>query len=339
MREGMKMGRNLGFNLDAEPLSHSPGSHVEWNESYYFAFYSKEQEFGAVTRLGFKPNKNEGMTFFLIFLPDGSVAVHQATEKIGSSNYPKEPRVNGMVHCRNEDGSWNYRFSGNMMLLKNPHDLLRIREQPTLISSVQKAEMNLKFTPINSVYEYSSHMTAESRELGKKAGDAHWEQIAKVKGDVALGDHSFKLLNVLGQRDHTHGLRDWTGIGSWLYYVVWFSEKLAANPAAIISDDGKVSTGGFIFENGRNIPITKIKVLDQQFSGEIFPVSSKLELLDVDGCTHIISGKAGPAVPIPFSDEKGQTSILTQSFGTFEMDGVSGGYGTFETLRAKRTSH
>jgi hypothetical protein len=328
-----------GSQFDSEPLSHTPKSQQEWNESYYFAFYSKEQEFGAVTRLGFRPNKNEGMTFFLIFLPDGTVAVHQATEKIGTSSYPKTPSVNGMTHQRNEDGSWSYKFIGNVMLLKNPHDLLRIRQQPSLISGIRRAEMNLKFTPINNIYEYSSHMTPESRGLGKKAGDAHWEQIAKINGDLILGDLTYKLSNVLGQRDHTHGVRDWTGIGNWLYYVVWFSDKLAANPAAIVSDDGKVSTGGFIFKNGRNIPIMKIRVLDQQFTDEIFPISSKLELLDEDGHRHVISGKAGPAVPIPFSDEKGQTSILTQSFGNFEMDGVSGGYGTFETLRAKRPSH
>ncbi|MGA2386862.1 MAG: hypothetical protein ABSG33_10050 [Candidatus Bathyarchaeia archaeon] len=331
----MKKETNLDFNLDSEPLNHPAGSHTEWNESYYFVFYSKEQEFGGVTRLGFKPNKKEGMTFFILFLPDGKVAIHQATERIGDSSYPADLRVNGMTHHRNPDGTWHYSFSGNMMLLKNPHDLLKLRAQPSVVLGIQKASMNLTFKPINRVYEYSSHMSAESRELGKKAGDVHWEQIAKVQGDVVLGDSTFKVANVLGQRDHTHGVRDWTGIGSWLYYVVWFSEDLAVNPAAIVAEDGKVSTGGFIFKNGRNIPITRIRVLDQQFSSEIFPVSSKLELLDEEGSTHTLEGKAGPAVPIPFSDEKGQISILTQSFGTFEMDGVSGGYGTFETLRAK----
>ena len=97
-----------------------------------------------------------------------------------------------------------------------------------------------------------------------------------------------------------------------------------------------MSTGGFIFKKGRNIPITRIRVLDQQFIDEIYPVSSKLELLDEDGSTHTLEGKTGTTVPLPFSDEKGLTSILTQSFGTFVMDGVQGGYGTFETLRAKR---
>ena len=327
---------NLDFSSDCEPISHLVGSHPEWNESYYFVFYSKQQELGGVTRIGFKPNKKEGMTFFLLFLPDGTVAIHQAIEKMGDSSYPSALRVDGMLHHRNGDGTWNYDFKGDMILLKNPHDVLKLRAQPSVALGIQKASMNLTFTPINCVYEYSSNMSAESRELGKRAGDAHWEQIAKVQGNVVLGDQTFKVANVLGQRDHTHGVRDWTGIRSWLYYVVWFSEELAVNPAAIVAEDGKVSTGGFIFKNGRNIPIKRIRILDQQFVDEVFPVSSRLELLDEDGSTHTLEGKTGPAVPLPFSDEKGRTSILTQSFGTFEMDGVLGGYGTFETLRAKR---
>jgi hypothetical protein len=325
----------IDFTAELEPLSHQPGVHLEWNESYYLAFYSTKQGLGGVTRLGFKPNKKEGTTFFLLFLPDGTVAIHQATEEIGETSYPGSLQVGGMNHHRNQDGTWHYSFSGNMMLLKNPHDLLKIREQPSVISGIQKATIDLTFAPINPVYEYSSHMTEESRKLGKKAGDAHWEQIAKIQGVVTLGNQSFKMAKVLGQRDHTHGIRDWTGIGNWLYYVVWFSEHLACNPAAIVADDGRISTGGFIFKKGRNIAIKEIRVLDQQFSNGIFPVSSKLQLLDEEGNTHILSGKAGSTVPIPFSGRKGEISILTQSFGTFEMDGVSGGYGTFETLRAK----
>ncbi len=317
-----------------ETLTHPCGSHIEWNESYYLAFYSKEQKFGGVTRIGFKPNKNEAMTFFLLFLPDETVAVYQTTEAIRSDSYPRDLQVGGMNHHRNHDGTWHYSFAGDMVLLKNPHDLLKIRLEPSVGSSI-KAAMNLSFAPINPTYEYSSRMTKESRELGKKAGDAHWEQIAKVQGEIVLGKQTFRLTNVLGQRDHTHGVRDWTGIDQWLYYVVWFSEDFACNPAAIISGE-KVSTGGFIFKKGRNIALKKIRVLEQQFSDDMFPINSKLQLIDEDNCEHILVGKAGKAVPIPFVGQKGELSILTQSFGSFEMDGVTGGYGTFETLKAKR---
>ncbi|GAH92799.1 unnamed protein product, partial [marine sediment metagenome] len=35
-------------------------------------FYDKEINLGGMSRIGFKPNKPEGMTFLFLFLPDGS---------------------------------------------------------------------------------------------------------------------------------------------------------------------------------------------------------------------------------------------------------------------------
>ncbi len=81
------------------------------------------------------------------------------------------------------------------------------------------------------------------------------------------------------------------------------------------------------------------KILEQQFRDGVIPVSSVLELTAKDGVQHILKGKAGRVVPLPFVDEQGRVSVLAQSFGEFELDGVAGGYGTYETLRvAKRNS-
>ena len=119
--------------------------------------------------------------------------------------------------------------------------------------------MDILYEPINDIYEYSEHMTPESLEIGKKAGDKHWEQIAILSGDIQVGEQNYIIENALGQRDHTFGVRDWTGVGNWLYYVVWFNENLAINPAAIITDDNRLSTGGFIFKNGKNIQVNGFK--------------------------------------------------------------------------------
>jgi hypothetical protein len=137
----------------------------------------------------------------------------------------------------------------------------------------------------------------------------------------------------MGQRDHTHGLRDWTGIGNWLYFVVWFNEDLCVNPAAIIADDGRVSSGGFIFKDGQNIPVKSIRVLDQTFGSNNLPISCKVEIVDSLGERHELEGKTGPMVPLPFMDERGQLSFLVQAFGEFVFDGRVGGYGSFENLR------
>jgi hypothetical protein len=111
-----------------EPTTHKCDSeHLEWNESYYLAFYNKEYNLGGVSRLGFKPNKQEGMTFFFLFLPNGSAAIYHHIDEI--SDYLKLPPVGGISHICNPDGKWIYKFKGKMVFIKEPEDLPKIRNQ------------------------------------------------------------------------------------------------------------------------------------------------------------------------------------------------------------------
>jgi len=317
-----------------EPLKHRPKNHVEWNESYYFVFYDLKHRLGGMTRLGFKPNKREAMTFLFLFLPDGSAAGYQAVEETVDYRL-QDLRVGRVVHKPLPGGVWEYCFEGSMVAARNPEDLPRVRGNPSLASGVLPVRVELSFTPISKVYEYSAHMTPESRMLGEKSGDEHWEQVGVVNGEVRVGGETYIVEQSMSQRDHTHGVREWTSIDYWLYYVVWFSRELAVNPAAIIMGDGRVSTGGFLFEKGRNIPVERIRVLEQEFRDGVLPVYSRLELVDGLGRRHVLEARAGPVIPVPFTDSNGNVSILAQSFGSFKLDGVEGGYGSFETLRRK----
>ena len=320
-----------------EKITHNENitNHPDWNESYYFVFYSKDDELGGMSRIGFKPNKREAMTFFFLFLPDGSAAgYHQQTNL---KNFTSNIKVKGMEHGWKPSGKWTYKFKGKMIFVRNSQDLARVRENSKLISDIQSVSMNLSYDPINEPYEYSEFMTPESMEIGKKSGDKHWEQIGVVSGKLNLNNKEFLLKQVMAQRDHTYGVRDWTGVGDWFYYVVWFNENLAINPAAIITNDGRVSTGGFLFKDGKNIPLKTLRVVNQTFQDDnVFPISSELELIDAHNDRHTLKARVGPIIPVNFHDSEGNQSILVQSFGTFELDGIKGGYGTFETLRRVR---
>ncbi len=317
-----------------EPLTHFHlrTNHPEWNESYYFVFYSKEHELGGMSRLGFKPNKPEGMTFFFLFLPDGAGGGYFQLNK--AREYSTPLRVGKIIHENIDDGYWRYHFKGKMIFVKNSEDLPRVREDPSLVEAMKSVKMDLEFKAINDTYEYSEYMTPESLEVGKKAGDKHWEQIAEINGIIEIGEEKYSIQNELGQRDHTYGVRDWTGVGAWFYYVIWFDKNLAINPAAVITDDGRTSTGGFLYKEGKNIPLKEIKIIQQEFREDgIFPVSSELEIIDLQGEQHYLEARAGSIIPVPFKDEEGNESILIQSFGKFKLDENSKGYGTFETLR------
>lgn len=316
-----------------EPKTHTPGSDaVNWNESYYFIFFDKINNIGGMSRVGFKPNKPEGMTFLFLFLPDGSVAAFNGYDE--GEEYPENLKVNSMQHEPLEDGSWRYTFDGEMVIVEDSTTLPRVRTEPDLIKDMVSVSMDFTFKPINEVYEYSAHMTPESLEIGKKSGDKHWEQIAKINGTLKIQDKEYKIEDCMGQRDHTHGVRDWTGIGNWLYFVVWFNENLAINPAAIVMEDERLGTGGFLFKNGENIPLMEISLKEHKFDKDgVYPVSTVLDLVDAKGEKHILRGKPGNIIPIPFEDEDGNKSILIQTFGTFELDDEKGGYGSYEVLR------
>lgn len=322
-----------------EPITHSHlcTDHSEWNESYYFVFFDKKNNLGGMTRLGFKPNKREGMTFLFLFLPNGSAGGFQLDQKI--QDYSHSLQVGKMRHIYQQNSKWNYNFQGNIIIVNNPEDLPKVRENPGLISEIQQVKMDLIFDPINDIYEYSENMSPESLKIGKKAGDRHWEQIALINGILKIGDNKYFVDNALGQRDHTYGVRDWTGVGNWLYYVVWFNKNLAINPAVIVTENGQFSIGGFIFKDGKNIPLVEINIVDQRFREDgILPISSELKLLDAQGNEHILKAVVGSIIPIPFIDGEGNQSILVQSMGKFELDGLSGGYGSFETLRRVKKS-
>lgn len=313
-----------------EQLTHTPNTdHPEWNESYYFLFSDESQKIRAMTRIGFKPNKDEGMNFFFIFLPDGSALGHNATSS--ASSYPTKFQVAEMEFARLDDGRWTYHFKGRMVHVSQPELFPKVRTDPTLSKGMVDVQMELTLQPIHDTYEYSQHMTPESLELGKKSGDEHWEQIGQVEGSLRVGDTTYNISGI-GERDHTHGLRDWTGIGDWLYYVVWFDETLAINPAAIIDDSGTVSTGGFLFKEGQNIPLRSIHLAEQKLDSNGFPTWSRLEIVDARGEPHTLVAEAGSIVPLPFGSRDGGLSILIQSFGSFELDGRGGGFGSYERL-------
>jgi hypothetical protein len=315
-----------------EPLTHEPAADIEWNESYYFIFYDKEKKVGGMSRIGFKPNKQDGMTFFFLFLPDGSVAAYHANDD--ASEYPRRFQVSNVQHNCLENGKWHYTFEGPMLIFDDSKNFAKVKEDPQVITDLVGGKIDLNYAAINETYEYSEHMTPESLEIGKKSGDRHWEQIGKVTGIVKVGDETYEIDGCIGQRDHTYGIRDWTGIGNWFYFVIWFNENLAVNPAAVMMEDGRIGTGGFIYKDGENIPLESIRMNNHLYQEDgIFPISTELELIDANGQKYILKAFPGVIIPVPFRGESGEVSFLIQSFGSFQLDDIKGGYGSYEVLR------
>lgn len=318
-----------------EPLTNKPTTdYEEWNESYYFVFYDKDNEIGGMSRVGFKPNKKEGMTFFFLFLPDGSIGAFHANDDM--SYYPDSLRVENVEHKCLGNGQWKYSYEGPFLIFNNPEDFAQVQKNPEVIDDLIGGKIELTYEAHNETYEYAEHMTDEALEIGKKSGDFHWEQIGKVSGRITIGDNTYKINQCIGQRDHTIGIRDWTGIDSWFYFVVWFDENLAINPAGVVLDDGRIGPGGFVFRDGENIPIDSIEVTKHTYrENNDIPVSTILKIVDKKGQSYNLKGTPGVIIPVPFKGDSGEVSYLIQSIGSFELNDRKGGYGAYEVLRRR----
>jgi hypothetical protein len=99
-------------------------------------------------------------------------------------------------------------------------------------------------------------------------------------------------------------------------------------------DDGRIGSGGFIYRDGENIPLKTIRMLDHSYQDNgVFPISTELELVDARDQKYILKAYPGTIIPVPFRGNSGNVSFLIQSFGSFQLDGIEGGYGSYEVLR------
>ena len=138
----------------------------------------------------------------------------------------------------------------------------------------------------------------------------------------------------MGQRDHTYGIREWTAIDNWFYFVVWFDKNLGINPAAVFDKKGRIGPGGFVFRDGKNVPIMSIELRSHTMRDDgLYPSETILDIVDKESREYELIARPGKIVPVPFVDKAGNRSVLVQSFGNFKLNGREGGYGSYETLR------
>ena len=168
-----------------EPLIHKPGAHLEWNESYYLCFSDRRNrcKWDDPPRIQTKQARGDDI---LSAIPPGWFRRRFPSHREDGWTLDRL-EVGGNDAREAPHGSWHYSFQGMMAVVKNPADFPKIRENPNLITAILPATMNLKFHPIQPIYEYSENMTPESLEIGKKSGDEHWEQMAKITDILRLG--------------------------------------------------------------------------------------------------------------------------------------------------------
>jgi hypothetical protein len=293
---------------------HQPGQDKEWNESFYFNFYDREQDICAFMRIGLKPNMNERSMFCFLMMPDGSLVGIKDQEGMGEGSlFVRSLRFEKVE----AEKKWKLSFNGSMARMHGSS------KEPVAVLFA------LEFDTLNNTFDYRECVSGENERISQKVASEHLEQYGRATGTLMVGGETFEV-NGLGERDHSWGVRDWNAPKMWIWLTAEFDEQVAFNLTKLFIEEAEVSAG-FVHEGGRNIPLIKATV-NATVDADGRPRALDLIMGDKDGNEYRASAEVLKAAQMPFPSRDGKTiSVMHETLAEYTYRGMKG-YGIAEFL-------
>ncbi len=277
--------------------------HPEWNESYYFNFYDKENDLTAFMRIGNKRNKGEKAMFFYIMTPRIMAGI-----KLETSCDENPLSIAGLSYIERE-GKWRLQYHGSIF---NPLDKKEF-----------KVNMDIIWEALNPVMDYINCVDEKQVELSSNVASEHYEQFGKANGKIEIDDKTFEI-DAMGERDLSIGIREWGSPRMWMWINSQFSEDEAFNITKLSLDEGDIDAGYF-YTDSVNKPLVKSEI-DVEFKGGI-PSKFQMTLWDKRGSDYRVEGEVIRFAMIPV--EGGM--MLIETLSRYNWDDKDG-YGVAEFL-------
>lgn len=294
---------------------HDPTEQEDWNESFYFNAYDREQDICLFMRIGHKPNRNEKMMFCYIMLPDGTFMGMRGEEQL----IVRDLRVNGLSYKMDEpELRWKLLYEGEMQHVTTDGPLMA------------EVFFDLTFEGLHEIFNYRRCVTDEFKErISQVAASEHLEQYGAITGTVAINGKKYEL-DALGERDHSWGVRDWNAPKMWVWLTGEFSRETAFNVTKLYVEQGIVDAG-FFHEEGKTNPLDIVDI-DIRYDESGTPQSFTLGLVDTKGVTRPVEARVMRHVALPFTSPDGQQkSIMYETLAEYDYKGEKG-YGIAEFL-------
>ncbi|MGD9963355.1 MAG: hypothetical protein AB7S97_05595 [Thermoplasmata archaeon] len=265
-------------------------------------------------RIGLKPNLAIKEMFCYFMMPDGSVVGLKESVPFDGPNLVAKGLRFEMLE---PERAWKVAFTGGME---------RTTERKAKKSHV---ELDLRFDALNDIFDYRSCVSGRSEEISRDVASEHLEQVGRLKGRLSTGLDDFEI-DALGERDHSWGVRDWTTPTGWTWLTCQFSESHALNLTKLVVEGGVVDAG-FIFQDGRNVPIVRADLNVNMDFGKN-PMSFDMTLHDREEGVHRVFGSVTKRVMMQFaSPDKNKVSSMNETLTRYNCAGKTG-YGIAEFL-------
>jgi len=244
----------------ADESAHTPGAESLWNESWYWDFADPAQGIGGWIRLGLIPNQNVAWINALICGPDmPTVALLDFEAPI-----PADPNTMAVAGIELRHSAtvplqrYRVEVSGPAQAYDDPATLLTGGP-----GRATQLAMDLTWATSGAPYSYR---IAERYEIP-----------CTVSGTVTADGRNYDVTSVAGQRDHSHGVRDWWAM-DWVWSALHLDDGTHLHGVDLRIPGGSPVSVGYIEPPGSPVIETTSVTAETDVADNGLPVATTLTL-------------------------------------------------------------
>jgi hypothetical protein len=299
-------------------IIHGFGNELDWNESFYFSLYDKENDILSFMRIGLKPNRRIQELFCFFIMPDNSLVGKKEHE--GYALFPSVCAGGLTFMILQPEKRWRLLYDGELMKFSGTS------------KTPVKVQFDLIFETLNPVFNYRECVSGEKEAISKTVASEHLEQFGKITGLLVLEGKEY-CIHGLGERDHSWGVREWTAPKMWAWLNCQFNEKCALNVTKLVMGNMEIDAGYF-FDGTSNRPVVKAKI-NTAFGKDGSPDSLSMHLTDKEGKEYYLDTEVLKKAVLPFQSPDGKIlALMHETLGKYRMGNMTG-YGIVEYLMRK----
>ncbi len=288
----------------ADEGAHQPGDEPLWNESWYWDFADPAQGVGGWLRLGLVPNQNVAWINALVCGPNMPTVALVDFE----APLPADPAVARADGAELRHGAitplQTYRVEarGTAQEYDDPSALLR--GEPG-----RPVELAIDLTWTTAGTPYAYRITTR------------YEIPCTVTGTVSIDGRVHQLEAVPGQRDHSHGVRDWWSM-DWVWSALHLDDGTHLHGVDIRIPGMDPISVGYVQRAGEPVTETTTVSAEATFSDNGLPLTTTIDYLPGPVQTTVdVRGHA----PVRLVAPEGQGSFFPRAWVTVETaDGRTG---------------
>ncbi|OBI48164.1 phosphotransferase [Mycobacterium sp. E796] len=286
-----------------DELAHDPTDEPLWSESWYADFADAAQGLGGWFRLGLIANQQHALVHVLLCGPDMATVAVDAEIPLPADPWVLRTDAFELGHSASMPlQAYRVDVRAQAQAYADPSALLR-GEPGTPVEMA----MNLEWATDGAPYKY--RLTTR------------YEIPCRVSGTVTIGDTSYRVDSVPGQRDHSWGVRDWWSM-DWIWSALHLDDGTHLHGVNIRIPGAPTFSIGYVQDVAHNVTELDTVASRESFGDNGLPLNATVDLRPGDITADIeVRGHA----PVRMLAKDGRVSQFPRAWvGVKTADGRSG---------------